>query len=102
FLIVSMFPMSQVYQVEEDLSRNDVTFTAKFGLRGVKRAYAGLFPAGVFLLASAMATLDPRLGAVFLILGSASGAGVWLVIRDLRQSPEEYGRVMGVKYAASG
>lgn len=102
FLIVSLFPMSQVYQVEEDISRSDFTFTAKYGLRGVKRAYAVLFPAGVILLSASFATLDPRLGAIFLVLGSVSGSGVWLVIRSLRQSPDEYGRVMGVKYAASG
>lgn len=101
-LIVSLFPMSQVYQVEEDLERRDMTFTARYGLGGVRRAYALLFPSGVLLLAGAMSRIAPILGWAFLILGSAAGLGVWRVIRNLRLSPEEYGRVMAVKYVASG
>ncbi len=102
FLIVSLFPMSQVYQVDEDLARRDMTFTARYGLRGVKTIYACLFPCGTALLAAAMASLDARLGTAFLILGAASGAGVWYVIRDLRMDASEYARVMAVKYVASG
>jgi 1,4-dihydroxy-2-naphthoate octaprenyltransferase len=100
-LIVSLFPMSQVYQVREDLLRGDLTFTARFGLRGVKVIYALLFPCGVAILAAAFSMLDPRLGAAFALLGAFSGLWVWSVIRDLRMDPEEYGRVMAVKYVAS-
>lgn len=101
-LIVSLFPMSQVYQVGEDLLRSDMTFTARFGLPGVKLIYAVLFPCGVAILSAAFVELDPRLGAAFALLGAASGLGVWRVIRDLRMDPGEYGRVMAVKYVASG
>lgn len=101
-LIVSLFPMSQVYQVGEDLLRKDMTFTARYGLRGVKLIYALLFPCGVAILAAAFCVLDPRLGAAFALLGAASGLGVWRVIRDLKMDPGEYGRVMAVKYVASG
>jgi hypothetical protein len=102
-LIVSLFPMSQAYQVGEDLARRDMTFTARYGLSGVKRIFACLFPLGVAVLAAAMGSIDPRLGALFLALGSASGLGIWFaVMRNLRMDPEEYGRIMGVKYVASG
>ncbi len=102
-LIVSLFPMSQVYQVEEDLTRMDMTFTARYGLAGVKRIFALLFPLGVGILAAAMASIDYRLGSLFLALGAASGLGIWFVVmRDLRMAPEEYGRIMGVKYVTSG
>lgn len=101
-LIVSLFPMSQVYQVDEDRLRGDMTFTARFGLRGVRLIYAMQFPCGVAILAGSFATLDPRLGAAFALLGSASGLGVWRVMRNLRMDPGEYGRVMAVKYVASG
>jgi 1,4-dihydroxy-2-naphthoate octaprenyltransferase len=101
-LIVSLFPMSQVYQVEEDLGRRDITFAARFGLAGVRRCYAILFPCGVLMLAASLASVHPRLGILFLIVGTLSGAGVWRVIRDLRMDPGEYARVMAVKYIASG
>jgi hypothetical protein len=101
-LIVSLFPMSQVYQVDEDLGRKDLTFTARYGLRGVKLIYAVLFPCGAVLLSGAFAALNAGLGWTFLALGAASGLGVGLVVRDLKMEPGEYGRVMAVKYAASG
>ncbi|MEO6096764.1 MAG: UbiA family prenyltransferase [Fibrobacteria bacterium] len=101
-LIVSLFPLSQVYQVDEDVGRRDLTFTARYGLAGVRLAFAILFPVGTVLLAGAMAVVDPRLGGAFLALGGAAGAGVWLVLRKVRMDPGEYDRVMAVKYAASG
>jgi hypothetical protein len=101
-LIVSLFPLSQVYQVDEDLHRRDLTFTARYGLAGVRSAFAILFPAGTVLLAGAMAVMDPRLGAAFLCLGGVAGAVIWLVLRKVRMDAEEYGRVMAVKYVASG
>src|SRR5688572_19343064 len=94
--------MSQVYQVGGDLLRNDMTFTACCGLRGVKLIYALLFPCGMAVLAGAFASLDACLGSAFVLLGAASGLGVWRVIRGLRMDPDEYGRVMAVKYVASG
>jgi 1,4-dihydroxy-2-naphthoate octaprenyltransferase len=101
-LIVSMFPMSQAYQVEEDLGRRDATFAARFGLAGIRRCYAVLFPFGVIALAVSLASMEPWLGGVLLILGAFSGAGVWRVIRDLRMDSGEYPRIMAVKYLASG
>ncbi|HLP40943.1 MAG TPA: UbiA family prenyltransferase [Fibrobacteria bacterium] len=101
-VIVSLFPLSQIYQVEEDLDRRDETFAARYGVVGVRRAFVLLFPAGIAALAAGFADLDPRLGALFLGVGSLAGLGVWAAIRGLEPSPLAYGRVMAVKYAASG
>jgi hypothetical protein len=101
-LIASLFPLSQVYQVEEDLGRKDVTFAAKYGLPGVRRVFGALFPLGVVLLSASMAAFDARLGGSFLILGAASGLWVWRRMAGLRMAADEYGKVMAVKYVASG
>jgi hypothetical protein len=101
-LIVSLFPLSQVYQVEEDLERKDMTFTAKYGLPGVKRIFYALFPLGILLLSASMAAFDARLGGVFLILGAVSGLWVGRMMAGLRMAADEYGKVMAVKYVASG
>jgi 1,4-dihydroxy-2-naphthoate octaprenyltransferase len=100
-LIVSLFPMSQAFQVAEDLQRRDMTFTARFGMAGMRRCYATLYPLGLGFLSAALASLDMRLGGVFLVMGGLSGLGVWRVIRALRPEPGEYGRIMNVKYATS-
>jgi UbiA prenyltransferase family len=101
-VILSLFPLSQIYQVGEDLSRRDMTFTARYGLAGVFRIYRACFAAGIAALAAAFGTLHASLGWLFLAVGSLAGVAVWRAIRGLRLEPESYGRVMAVKYAASG
>ncbi len=101
FLIVSLFPMSQVYQVEEDRERADMTFTARFGLPGMRRAFAALFPLGIALTAWSMGAINLRLGLAFLAVGAAAGIGLWQIVRRLRLDAGEYDRVMAVKYAGS-
>lgn len=101
-VILSLFPLSQIYQVGEDLARRDLTFTARYGLAGVHLIYRVLFAAGIAALAGAFGALHAPLGWLFLGVGSLAGAAVWRAIRGLRPEPEAYGRVMAVKYAASG
>jgi hypothetical protein len=101
-VIVSLFPLSQAYQVGEDTARRDVTFTARFGLEGVRRAFAVLFAGGIAALAAAFGARHGWLGWLFLGVGSLAGLGIWAALRGLRLAPDAYGRVMAVKYAASG
>jgi hypothetical protein len=101
-LIVSLFPMSQIYQVDEDLNRLDRTFVSRYGLAGMRYIYATLFPIGIILLSIGFSHIDIRLGGCFLALGCLAGLWVWRVIRDLKMSAQEYDRVMWVKYLASG
>jgi UbiA prenyltransferase family len=101
-LIVSLFPMSQIYQVEEDSQRLDQTFVARYGLAGMRFIYATLFPLGIVMLSVGFSQIDIRLGVSFTVIGVLAGLVVWHVIRDLKMSLQEYERVMGVKYLASG
>lgn len=101
-VILSLFPLSQIYQVPEDLARRDMTFAARYGLAGVRLAYRALFAAGIAALAAAFGALHAWLGWTFLVLGGLTGVAVWFAIRGLAAEPAAYGRVMAVKYAASG
>lgn len=101
-VILSLFPLSQIYQVGEDRSRGDITFTVRFGLKGVRGLFRILFAAGIAALAGAFGTLHPWLGWLFLGVGSVAGISVWAAIRNLGMSPDSYGRVMAIKYSASG
>jgi hypothetical protein len=88
--------------VGEDLARADRTFAARYGIAGVRLAYRVLFAAGIALLAAAFGLRHAWLGWLFLAVGSAAGVSIWLAIRGLEPSPAAYGRVMAVKYSASG
>jgi 4-hydroxybenzoate polyprenyltransferase len=58
FLTTGLYPLTQVFQVEEDLARGDRTFAAHFGPRGVFRAAVACF-------ALALVTALPAARTVF-------------------------------------
>lgn len=101
-VILSLFPLSQIYQVSEDSARRDLTFAARYGVAGVRLAYRLFFAAGIAALSAAFALLHAWLGILFLAVGAATGWGVWQAIRSVEPEPGAYGRVMAVKYTASG
>lgn len=101
-VIVSLFPLSQIYQLGEDAARRDLTFAARYGAAGVRKAFLGFFAAGIALLSVAFAGLQGWLGGLFLVVGTGAGAVLWAAVRRLEPSPEAYGKVMAIKYAASG
>jgi 1,4-dihydroxy-2-naphthoate octaprenyltransferase len=79
-IVVATFPLAQAHQIAEDQDRGDLTFTVRFGMRGVRRLFAVAFPAGTVLIAAAFATASLPLAASVLLLGAISG---WLMARPL-------------------
>jgi hypothetical protein len=68
----------------------------------MRRAFQVLFAGGIVALSAAFGIWHGWLGWVFLAVGSLAGLGIWVAIRGLELAPDSYGRVMSVKYAASG
>ncbi|MES2088174.1 MAG: UbiA family prenyltransferase [Patescibacteria group bacterium] len=98
FLITSMYPVSQVYQVEEDRLRGDVTFAVRYGKSGVKNLFFSLFPIGTLLVAFALASINILYSTLFIIGGIVAGIMVSLVIKKMTMTPSDYTMVMRVKY----
>lgn len=99
-----LYPLTQVYQIEEDRARGDRTFAVAFGPAacfGVSTGGAAL--AGLLLLAWGWRTLSPA-EALF-AAASALGAAGYLAAWSRRYRPEEvernYARVMAIGYATA-
>lgn len=102
-VILSLYPVSQAYQAEEDRERGDRTFARAYGPRGVVGFFTAAWSAGVLLLAAAFRPLYPGPLPVGLLALSALAVGwaIRRVIRDRIYRREGYQTVMRVKYGAS-
>jgi 4-hydroxybenzoate polyprenyltransferase len=101
FLILSLYPVSQVFQTEEDLKRGDVTFAAKFGLKGVKWLFACLFPLGTVILTYSLIESRGMTGALFGIIGAVAYMIILYLVWQLKGKENEYAMVMRIKFLAS-
>lgn len=97
-LLLSAYPLSQVYQVEEDSRRGDRTFAATFGPRGVRVAFWAMYPLGFLLLAGASWYVDYRVSVGLLVAGTIAALVVRPMVASISGHPSEYGPVMRIKF----
>ncbi len=101
-VLLSLYPVSQLYQLDADRQRGDSTFAVRYGLHGIHRVFLGFYPLGLSLLTASLWQHQLQDVAVpFAIVSSLVGVGLWSKLRRLRGRPDEYSPVMRLKYAAS-
>lgn len=101
FMLLSLYPISQIYQLDEDRKRGDRTFAVRYGKRGVTRFFAGAFFIGLLFVSGSMIQLHFWLGILFGMIGMATGTVVWQSVRGLSSDAEDYSKVMLIKYGTS-
>lgn len=101
-MLLSLYPVSQLYQMEEDARRADRTFAITFGLSGIRRSFQLLFRVALVTLILALAPTKPWWMAVALGI-AAPGIGIvlWKKLQALRGMPSEYEPIMRLKYGTS-
>lgn len=100
-LVLSLYPVSQVFQTEDDMNRGDETFAAKYGLKGVKWLFAVLFPLGTVILSVTLVISKGAAGYVFGGVGSLAYLAVLYLVLQLEGKKSEYPLVMRIKFLAS-
>lgn len=100
-VILSLYPVSQVFQIDEDQARGDRTFANRFGFEGVLWFFRVAFPVGVGLLGLAIGARAWWVGAGFVLVGFLTGYLVNRQLTGLMGQPDEYERVMRIKYGTS-
>lgn len=75
-VVLSLYPVSQLYQLAEDRRRGDRTFAGTFGLSGVRRFFAASYVSGVLLSTAGFWLLRPGYALLFLALAAATGLGL--------------------------
>lgn len=100
-LILSMYPVSQIFQIKEDEKRGDLTFALRFGLKGIRWFYRILFLVGLSILSFQLYKIESWLGiSLFVAALPAFGYINWL-LGILEGRKEEYQKVMRIKFLAS-
>ena len=100
-LVLSLYPVSQIYQSEEDMKRGDHTFASRFGLQGVKWLFAILFPLGTVILSYSLVIARGSGGYIFGVVGLIAYVAILYQIWSLKGKEHEYPLVMRVKFMAS-
>jgi 1,4-dihydroxy-2-naphthoate octaprenyltransferase len=100
-IILSLYPVSQVFQTEEDGDRGDQTFAITYGLRGVKWFFAILFFIGASILSVMLYESNPTLGLIFSTIILSAYALLSYFVWRLQGKQSEYQMVMRLKFFAS-
>ncbi|PWN08265.1 hypothetical protein DDZ15_00120 [Rhodohalobacter mucosus] len=100
-ILLSLYPVSQIFQIEEDIRRGDRTFAAVYGLSGVKKFYSVSYFGGLLLLCYALLQFYPVPSIALGVAGAVSGIIIGKIVVKLSGQEEEYSTVMRLKFMAS-
>lgn len=100
-MLLSLYPLSQIYQTEEDTKRGDRTFAASYGYGKVVQFFRFSYGSGLLLVTLAIFLRHPASGMIFLLLGCLAGIGIRIFIRRLTTGQQDYEWVMRIKYGTS-
>ncbi|MDR9365087.1 MAG: UbiA family prenyltransferase [Balneolaceae bacterium] len=100
-ILLSLYPVSQIYQADEDSKRGDVTFFVKFGLSGVQRFFLAAYVIGLVLMCIGFFRIYSTPAIVLFIVGLLSFAIINSFVAGLEGNQKEYQKVMNIKFFAS-
>ncbi|MCC5914570.1 MAG: UbiA prenyltransferase family protein [Balneolaceae bacterium] len=100
-ILLSLYPVSQIFQLDEDIRRGDRTFAGLYGIDGVKRFYIGFYFSGLLILCGSLYLLYPIPTAFLFVTALISGVIITRIVVRLDGNRNEYERVMRVKLIAS-
>ncbi|MDZ7657841.1 UbiA family prenyltransferase [Fodinibius sp.] len=100
-MLLSLYPISQIYQVEEDRKRGDHTFALQYGKKGVTQFFISAFLSGLVLVGFAIGMSNFWLAFLFGVMGFIVGIIVFALLKGLSTTSEDYSKVMWIKYGTS-
>lgn len=100
-ILLSLYPVSQIFQMEDDRKREDQTFALTYGVEGVKKFFFITFTSGSLLLFISVIILDTVAGLLLLCGIIISGTVIAHFITRMAGNADEYSIVMKTKFFAS-
>ena len=97
-LVLSLYPLSQSYQIDEDLKRKDITFSVRYGKNGIKNLFLFLFPIGLLFVAYALGSINLLYAILFIFFGIISEIIILSVIKKITMTRLDYEMIMRIKY----
>ncbi|MEX1062396.1 MAG: UbiA family prenyltransferase [Balneolaceae bacterium] len=100
-ILLSLYPVSQIFQMKADRNRGDSTFALIYGLRGIRFFFQGTFLPGVILITFSLDHSSRMPAILFLTAGTVLWVLLSFRIYRLKGEESEYRAVMKIKYVAS-
>ena len=100
-VLLSLYPVSQVFQIEEDTKRGDRTFASVYGLDGIRNFFMISFLAGSAMITYSILRYHFYPGIIFGILSLVSFIIILSIMKTLKGHEDEYPVVMRIKFLAS-
>lgn len=100
-ILLSIYPVSQIYQIKEDQRRGDHTFAVAYGAWGVRLFFVIAFFVGLAMVSIALYLLYPGLGMLFFVSGVIVGVVGYWYLRSISAESGSYKQVMRIKYGVS-
>jgi len=101
FILLSLYPVSQVFQIDADRDRNDVTFALVYGVSGIKKFFAVSFTLGSIILCGSIIFQSITAGVILMTGTAISGIIIARLIMSMEGRANEYTIVMKTKFLAS-
>jgi 1,4-dihydroxy-2-naphthoate octaprenyltransferase len=97
-LVIATFPLAQAHQIDEDRRKGDNTFSAVYGIKGVKMIFATAEPLGVILLGYSLSSFSFLCAVIGTALGLLGGGFLWVShVRNMKGGVDEYRKTMRLK-----
>jgi 4-hydroxybenzoate polyprenyltransferase len=100
-MVLSLYPISQLYQLDEDIRRGDQTFAIQFGFAGVIQFFVVAFAGGMMLVGFSLMHIQRWFGVIFLLIGIITGIWIYRQLKNIGLEKNDYQTVMRIKYATS-
>jgi len=100
-ILLSLYPVSQIYQMKQDIIRGDRTFAVEYGADGVKFFFIISYLFGMIFFSAGLLQIYPYPAVIFFILGLITGVILLRLLLRLKGMESEYSSVMKMKFMAS-
>ena len=100
-ILVSLYPISQLFQLDEDSKRGDLTLALLIGVKGVRTFYFIMYSFGTLLVSGCILPINSRLALFFFIVSTMGFIITNSILNGLIGSEKEYKQIMKIKYLSS-
>lgn len=100
-MLTAMYPVSQLFQMEEDSKRGDITFTIRYGKKGILWLFLGLNSLGTLFVSYGLSRFSMILAFLFPVISAIPTVIVYQRLNHLKGEMSEYDKVMTLKYVMS-
>ncbi|WP_170245664.1 UbiA family prenyltransferase [Fodinibius salinus] len=100
-ILLSLYPISQIYQHKEDQARGDRTFAITFGSSAVQTFFRIAYSLGLTMLSGVLIWEHVRLGVLFAGIGVIVGVITNKKVQLVEDGEKGYQKVMQIKYGLS-